>query len=281
MNGVDPSRETMVTPILPVAYSGAPGAYSHQAAQRFFGSGRATLTCESARAALQAVGEGRAAAAVLPVENTVTGRYAGLVEAVSELETLGVVGEVVLPIRYCLMAVPGARLDDLALVTSHASALSQCRDWLAELGVATRPSSDTGRAAEELSIQRDQAVGVLGSRALAERYGFTILAEGLTDKPDNRTRFYVFERETASQPSATRTAVLLGPLNQPRALKTLRIQLESHGASRTRSPLLGSEDGVCFLVEFDHAPGDGEEIAAESGVSGARERARVLGSWRP
>ena len=266
----------MVT-TLPVAFSGAPGAYSEEAAHRFFGKRTSTLTCESAEAALAAVTSGRAGFAVVPVENTVTGFFAGLVEALFERE-LGIAGEVDLPIRHCLLGVPGARLDSVSVVTSHPSALSQCRDWLAGMGVATRTAADTGRAAEELMEQRDTALAVLGSRGLADRHGLSILAEGISDKPDNRTRFYVFGPVASGDNESTRTAVLLGPLVQPRELKTLRMQLESHGAQRTRSPFLGAQDGARFLVEFDHQPGVGVDIASSSAD---RPPHRFLGSWRP
>ena len=282
--GSTPPEMTMVSTNLPIAFSGAPGAYSEEAALRFFGTKTLTLTCASSRDALAAVSEGRARHAVVPVENTVTGFFDGLVEALSERSELGVVGEVELPIRHCLMAVPGTRLDDVAVVTSHQSALSQCRDWLTSVGVSTRPAADTGRAAEELASSLDSGLAVLGSRNLAARYGLSILAEGLSDRTDNRTRFYVIGTESEEAKAAnheedgTRTAVLLGPVDEPRALKTLRIQLESLGAMRTRSPFLGSQDGARFLIEFDHAPGSGLQIA---GVQADVATQRFLGSWRP
>jgi len=281
--GSTPPEMTMVSTNLPVAFSGAPGAYSEEAALRFFGTKTLTLTCASSREALAAVSEGRARFAVVPVENTVTGFFDGLVEALSERSELGVVGEVELPIRHCLMAVPGTHLDDVAVVTSHQSALSQCRDWLTGVGVSTRPAADTGRAAEELATNLDSGLAVLGSRNLAARYGLAILAEGLSDRTDNRTRFYVIgakvEAAVSDDPdSGTRTAVLLGPVEEPRVLKTLRIQLESLGAMRTRSPFLGSQDGARFLIEFDHAPGSGPQIA---GVQAEVSTQRILGSWRP
>ena len=264
-----------MVPTLPVAFSGAPGAYSEEAALRFFGN-TPTLTCGSAEEALSAVSSKYAGFAVVPVENTVTGYFPGVVEALFERE-LGVVGEVELPIRHCLLGVPGARLDAVSVVTSHPSALSQCRDYLAGIGVATRTAPDTGRAAEELMSKRDTALAVLGSRSLADRYGLSILAEGLSDKADNRTRFYVIGPSGANDDGGTRSAVLLGPDVQPRELKTLRMQLESHGAKRTRSPFLGAQDGARFLVEFDHEPGGGSTIAGSS----AERRHRYLGSWRP
>ena len=94
-----------------------------------------------------------------------------------------------------------------------------------------------------------------------------VLAAGMWTRP-----------AAASQEAATRTAVLLGPVVQPRELKTLRIRLESYGARRTRSPFLGAQDGARFLVEFDHEPGGGADIADSSAD---RPHHRFLGSWRP
>ena len=77
---------------------------------------------------------------------------------------------------------------------------------------------------------------------------------------------------------ATRSALLLGPVRQPRALKTLRIQLEAEGARRARSPFLGAEDGERFVVEFDHEAGLGaERVLSRLGLA----EHRILGSWRP
>lgn len=260
-----------------MAFTGAPGAYSQEAARRYFGSGHPTLTCRSVAEAVQAVTTGRASHAVLPVENSITGCFPGVTEALFEAE-LEVVGELILRIRNCLMAAPGAKLDDLTVITSHVIALSQCRDWLTNWGVATRPSPDTAEAARELSRTGDAALGVIGSMSLAQMYGLDILAEGISDRPDNRTRFLIVsrDREQAALGPRVRSGLLVGPLTAPRALKTLRIQLESLGARRARVPFLGSEDGRRFLVEFDHGTDAGPAIV-ELAFAGLPHRS--LGSW--
>ena len=264
--------------VLPVAFTGAPGAYSEEAARRFFGRGASTLTCNSASEALASVRDGRAASAVFPVENTVTGGYDGVPEALTQSDEAAVVGEIVLPIRHCLLAVPGARLSQLTEVLSHRSALIHCRDWLANWGVATREAPDTARAARELSERQDRVLGVLGSRTLAELYQLDILAEGLSDHSHNETRFWVSEAGATPHDEGTRSAMLVGPVTAPRALKTLRMQLEARGSVRTRAPFLCSADARFFLVEFDHRPGEGPELAA-----GACEGLpfRLLGCWQP
>ena len=226
---------------------------------------------------MRAVTEGRAAYAVVSVENSITGPFAGVAESLCE-HPLALLGEVVLPIRHCLLAAPGTRLEDVSVVTSHPSALSQCRDWLAGWGVATRPMSDTAEAARELSESRGAGTGVIGSRTLATTYGLEVLAEGISDRPDNQTRFWILGHQPGGDAEATRTALVVRPVTAPRVLKTLRIQIEARDARRVRVPFLGSEDGTCFVIEFDHRPGTGREIAEEAC---AGLKTRWLGSWSP
>lgn len=267
----------------PVATTGAPGAYSHEAARHLFGDDLATLTCSDSAEAVRAVSEGRAGCAVVPIENTVTGCFAGVVEALFGVGEVRVVAEAVLELRPCLLATPGTQLEDIAVVTSHPSALSQCRDWLTSWGVATRTSKDTAEAARELAASGDAALGVLGSRSLADTYDLEVLAEGLSDLPDNKNRFFVIapagsDALETRRGSAMRSAALVGPVTTPRALKTLRIQLESLGAWRARAPYLGSEDGTQFVIEFEHPVGRGADIVA----SACGELPyRMLGTWCP
>ena len=257
----------------PVSYSGAPGAYSEEAARRAFGPTVSTLTCTDVAAALDAVSEGRARAAVVAVENSVTGSFPGLADTLVGRD-LAIAGEVVLPLRHCLMAVPGARMEGIAEVLSHPSALGQCRDWIARSGWAARAADDTAAAAQELVAKGEAGTAVLGSRVLAGLYGLEILAEGIADSSENVTRFLVF---TATGDAAgRRTAVLVGPVDEPRTLRNLRIHLESLDATRVRAPFVGARDGRTFLVEFDHPEARGVEIAEQAL---ARVPFRLLGSW--
>ncbi len=264
--------------LLPIAFTGAPGAYSEQAARRYFGPGATTLTCPSAVEALARVAAQQAGGAVFPVENTVTGGYEHIVEALTGLgPDLAIVGELSMPIRHCLLAAPGARLSELREVVSHPSALVHCRDWLANWGVSTREATDTAEAAREVAQSGDLSIGVLGSRSLAELYPLELVAEGLSDLPHNETRFWV-AGPAGSENTGTPSPLPIGPVTAPRVLKTLRIQLEAHGTSRTRAPFLCSADATGYLVEFDHPEGAGTEIA-ERACDGLPNR--LLGCWTP
>jgi len=262
--------------VLPIAFTGDIGAYSQEAARRVFGPDRPTLPCDSVLSAVNAVSSGRAAHAVIPMENSLTGCFPGLVEALLS-HSVHVIGEEVSATRHCLLAMPGTLLEDIHVVSSHPQVLSQCRDRLANWGVATRPADDTAAAARELADKRDLSLAVLGSRLLAEAHGLVVLAEGFSDCPENTTRFLVLaSTEGKDVTSATRTMSLVGPGIAPRAMKSLRIRLESLGAWRSRTPLVGSEDGKTCLIEFDHEPGRGASIIEQA--LGSLEHT-VLGTW--
>ena len=265
--------------LLPISFCGAPGAFSEEAARRYFGQSCATLTADSLEAAFADVEEGRSRAAMVAVENSITGCFHGFADALGD-RNLEIVGEVVLGIRHCLMAVPGARLEGLTEVVSHPSALGQCRDWLTRAGLAQRPSPDTAAAAQDLVSTGDRGRAVLGSRVLAKIYGLEVLAEGLSDHAENVTRFFVMSLPQATAVKAdeasSRTAVLVGPVDEPRALRNLRIGLESRNASRVRAPFMGTRDGYNFVIEFDHPDQCGDEIAK---AVLDKVPYRKLGSW--
>jgi prephenate dehydratase len=262
---------------LPVAVPGARGAYSQRAALRYFGSSCTALHCETATGAVRAVVDGRASHAVIAVENSITGVYAGVADAFFEGDVV-VVGEILLPIRHAVMGIPGARLEDLSVISSHQSSLSQCRDWITSWGLAQLPVEDTAASAQALAESENGGLGILGSRELAATNGLELLAEGLSDHADNRTRFLVLGREAQAADEGWRNALQIGPVTTPRTLKTLRIQLESLGASRVRVPFLGSQDGKRFLVEFDHRERGGLGAATEACCGFPH---RFLGTWVP
>ena len=144
--------EAAVQPVR-AAFQGIAGAYSHLAARRFFGDGP-EVTCEGLAEfadVIAAVEEGRATHGVLPVENST----AGSVHAVYDLllgTRLAVVGEIVLPIEHCLIALDDVPLASLRSVVSHWQALAQCSRFLAALPEARPvPWGDTALAVAKIA----------------------------------------------------------------------------------------------------------------------------------
>ncbi|MGA9919643.1 MAG: prephenate dehydratase domain-containing protein [Candidatus Dormiibacterota bacterium] len=190
----------------PIAYQGESGAYSDEAAQRLF-PGSVTVGLQTFASAAVEVQQGRAVAAVLPVENSV----AGVVQEVSDLlwahPELAVVREHVMPIRHHLLS---RGKKPVRRAFSHPQALAQCAGWLAERRITPVPVLDTAGAARELAERGGPEDGAIASRAAAERYQLRIVAEDIADQPSNRTRFLVVRQSPQSGPASGPIKLVLG-----------------------------------------------------------------------
>jgi len=182
-------------PALSVAYQGEPGAYSDAATTALFGDpGVQAVPCATFVEVFDALEAGRVDAAVVPVENS----YAGDVGEVYDLLRRGAAGirlELELPIRHCLLAVPGAALDEVEVVRSHPQALGQCREFLRRRAWRVEPAHDTAGAARRLAEEGSRRVAVIASDRAAHRYGLDVLARNIQDAGDNVTRFQVLTLE--------------------------------------------------------------------------------------
>ena len=115
-----------------VAIQGYSGCFHEEAARRFYTSiGEKNLDiveCDTFGGLYEALDAGRADAAVMAIENTVSG---GLLHNFELLRKAGraVKGEVYIRIGQNLMAVPGQKLEDIKEVRTHYMAINQTRPW--------------------------------------------------------------------------------------------------------------------------------------------------------
>ena len=174
-----------------VAFQGELGAYSDEAARTWFGDAAEGVPYREFRDVTRAVTGGEADFGVLPVENTLAGSVGAALDALLETD-LEIKGEVIRPIRHCLLGLPGATEEGLKRVMSHPVALVQCLRFFDDrVDVEAVAVHDTAGGARLAAEGGDPTVGALASETVAERYGLRVLARDLQDRPDNSTRFYV------------------------------------------------------------------------------------------
>lgn len=156
-----------------IAFQGVPGAYSHLACRAAFEEMEA-LPCATFESAFGAVSEGRAALAMIPIENSVAGRVADIHHLMPD-SGLFINGEHFQPVNHYLMAPNGAKLASLQYVHSHAQALGQCRRLIQELGLKTMVEVDTAGAARDVAIAGDPTHAAIASELAAELNDLKIL----------------------------------------------------------------------------------------------------------
>ena len=137
-----------------IAYQGEPGANSHIACIEAYPDYE-PLSCRTFEDAFQAVKDGEAALAMIPIDNSVAGRVADIHHLLPRVQPLH--RRRALPARASPAAGRARRrsLKQLQSVHSHVHALGQCRKLIRELGLKAVVAADTAGAARELTEIKD------------------------------------------------------------------------------------------------------------------------------
>tara|TARA_R110000782_G_scaffold182437_6_gene272706 strand:- start:52281 stop:53174 length:894 start_codon:yes stop_codon:yes gene_type:complete len=273
------NSEALAQPHRAIAFQGAPGANSHLAALGY----RADclpLPCFSFEDALDAVQEGRADRAIIPIENSLHGRVADMHFLLPE-SGLSIIDEYFLPIHHHLMAPDDSPVHE---VLSHVQALGQCRHYLREHGIRPVAYADTAGAAALVADNREAGVGAIAPALAAELYGLKILAAEIEDSHDNMTRFVVLARE-AVVPSAevpVMTTFLFEVKNIPAALYKAMGGFATNGVNMTKLESYqrgASFSATEFYADIEGMPGDPAVDRALEELRFHTKWVRILGSY--
>jgi chorismate mutase/prephenate dehydratase len=224
---------------LRITYQGVEGSYSHLAAvKRYAGrTGGALLTGhDSFRGAAEAVIDGSADLALLPIENTTAGSINETYDLLAGGQ-LHITGEVVSAIEHCLLALPGVSLDEVRVVMSHPQALAQCAGFFAtHPGMKPRAELDTAGSARKVAEGNDRTHAAIASAAAAKRYGLAVLATGVQTTSGNATRFVEIALRPApvADGAVTKTSLVLSLADRPGALGEILMRFAGRGLSLTK-----------------------------------------------
>ncbi|MDP7667723.1 MAG: prephenate dehydratase [Rhodospirillales bacterium] len=209
----------MTDPEETIAFQGVRGAYSDLACRDVFPD-LATLACSGFEDAFAALKEGRAARAMIPIDNSVAGRVADIHHLLPD-SGLHIVGEHFQRVDHHLLAVPGAVIEDLTHAHSHIHALNQCRNLIREIALVPVVHTDTAGAAKEIAEIGDKTQCAIASRLAGEAYGLVSLRANIEDAEHNTTRFLIMAREAQiPEPDLgpTMTSIVFRVRNVPAAL---------------------------------------------------------------
>ena len=140
---------------------------------------------------VMAVHFGSAQRALVPIENSLEGSVNATLDALAmETEDVAILGEVIHPIRHCLIARTTLELSEIDTVVSHPQATGQCARFIRTRLPQARvlAGSSTAEAVRTVA-EHEGPWAALGNRLAAERYRCQVLRAGVEDVPDNETRF--------------------------------------------------------------------------------------------
>ncbi len=278
-----------------VGYFGPEGTFTQEALlARTRGAELDAVPLPTIYDTVMAVHSGQVERALVPIENSLEGSVNATLDALAmETEDVGILGELVHPIRHCLIARTELELEQIELVVSHPQASAQCARFIRTRlpGAQVLAGSSTAEAVRQVA-GHDGPWAALGNRLAAERYGCRVLRAGVEDVADNETRFvWIGPVGAAAGGPGERdplgpwkTAIVFWGIGSeaPGWLVACLSEFASRGVnltrieSRPRKQGLGRYMFFCDLEGRDTEPHVGEAL---DGLRAHVETLRVLGSY--
>ncbi len=266
-----------------VAIQGELGSFSHEAALTLV-PGVIVVPCAAAGAVLEALGSGRVDAAVIPVENSLAGSVMDFYDLFFEHEFV-VERELEMRIRHNLIAAPGVTVESVRQVLSHPVALAQCKRFF-----AAHPQFeaigfyDTAGSVRHIMQSKQNDVAAIASRQAARHYGGNILQEGIEDREESYTRFWLIRRQGSAPKEAAPTKLSLAFLleNRPGALLQALNTFAARELNLTKiesRPMIGRPWEYMFYADVA-IPGNEEADAALDDLRKLCRTVKELGRYR-
>lgn len=238
-------------------------------------------------AAIEAVRTGTADVAVAPLENSVEGGVPATLDELAGGEPLRVVGEVLLPVTFALLARPETALDDVKRVLTHPHAAAQCRGWLARTlpDAEVLTGSSTAAAAAAVADPGCTAEAAIAAPIAGQRYGLAELASGIGANASAVTRFVLVARpgEMPAPTGGDRTSLVafIGD-DHPGALLEILSEFAVRGVNLTRIESRPTGLGLgryCFSIDCEGHAADAQVGEALMGLKRVCADVRFLGSY--
>jgi len=274
-----------------VVYQGEPGAFSEEAVLRAFVADVPRQAVPTWRAVFDSVAAGDAAAGVVAIESSLAGTIRETYDLLDEFYDQGVriVGEVTVPVRLALLALPGQALEWIERVYSHAQALVQADTFLRSREWEVLTTYNTAGAARTIAERHERRAAAIASPRVADLYGLEILADDVQSGDENRTRFAILACDGAAvrglvPPTGTgrRTTLVFAVRNVPGSLHRCLGAFAARGVNLSRlesRPIRTARWEYLFWVDADADASDPACAAAIDALRAETEMVRILGSY--
>lgn len=264
---------------LHIAYFGPAGTFTHEAAQRRFGSAVNYLPMRTIPEVFNATEKGLADYGVVPVENSNEGVVSHTLDELVDSE-LKICAEIALAVSQNLLAT--SPLSNVQRVYSHPQAIAQCRNWLAShlRSAEVVEVASTSRAAELAAGEPNSAA--IATVAAAQLYNLEVIAPRIEDNADNFTRFLVIGQAMSGRSGSDKTSILFSVRDRVGALHDVLDVFLRRSINLTKiesRPSKRKAWDYLFFVDFIGHPEDEPVSAALEELSHECVLVKVLGAW--
>lgn len=280
-----PELETVddfVVPNARIVFQGVEGAYSQQAMTEYFGKDCDNFHVETWKDAMEAIKNGEADFAVLPIENSTAGIVSENYDLLVEYDNY-IVGDQVLQIKHALLGTKDAQISDISTVYSHPQALMQCSDFLYAHSDWEKISlKNTAVSAKKIMVDKDKTQGAIASTLTAELYGLKVLDENISNTQNNATRFIVVTNKKISPKNASRVSICFELAHESGSLYHTLSHFIYNNINMTNiqsRPIKEKTWEYRFFVDFEGRLEDTGVINALRGIKEEASAMKILGTY--
>lgn len=263
-------------------YQGAPGSYSQEAMRCFFGDNISSSHVNTFRECMEAIEDGSADFAVLPIDNSTAGAVNQVYELLVEFENY-IVAEQVISVRHALVGLPGSDISQIKRVYSHPQALMQSARYLSEHPDMEQISiSNTAVAAKKVLEDNNISEAAIASEYAAHIYGLKVLEAGINQNEGNSTRFIVVTNQKVFLERADKISICFEVPHSSGSLYRILSHFIYNDLNMTKIESQPMEDRTWeyrFFVDFE---GNLADASVKNAIRGLREEARnlkILGNY--
>jgi chorismate mutase / prephenate dehydratase len=243
-----------------IAYLGPAVTYTHQAAQKKFGSSVEYTPCSSISDVFREVESGSCDYGVVPIENSTEGAVNHTLDLFID-SPLKIYAEVFLSIHHALMS-HGTPIKAITQVYSKDQVFGQCRQWIEQNlhGVELRETASTAEAAQIVANDSNNAgLACIASKIAADEYGLKVLASSIEDNPNNTTRFLVIARDEAKPTKNDKTSIVFEVKDRSGALHDILVPFKKAKINLTKIESRPSKKKVWSYFFFVDIEGHHDE----------------------
>ncbi len=265
-----------------IVYQGEEGANSQIAMQAFFGADVKGNHVETWRDAMEAIKNGDADYAVLPIENSSAGIVSENYDLLVEYNAV-IVGEQIIKIDHCLLGQKEAELSDIKRIYSHPQALMQCnryldrhREW------ETHSVKNTAVAAKKVKEDGLLTQAAIASRPNAKIYGLKVLKENFQNNENNSTRFVIVTAKKIFVKNAGKISICFEIPHESGSLYHMLSHFIYNNLNMNKiesRPIQKRNWEYRFFVDFEGNLNDGGVRNALHGLQEETTRLRILGNY--
>ncbi|RLN94975.1 hypothetical protein BBJ28_00017615 [Nothophytophthora sp. Chile5] len=248
---------------------------------------------------VDAVERGEVEFGVLPVENSISGTFHGILDRLVASH-LKIVGEVACVQELCLCALPIATISEIECLLSHPAVLDHCESYVSAMerkngAIIDRQATwDSAGACQIVKQEGARNVAAIASEQAATAHGLVVLERGVGDELNSETRYMILGRLDAAPlplgaapgtlststrpPATTKSSIVVAVPNEPQALfkvvaafalrNVMIVKIESRPAATAGSLFTAQTTHWDYIFYIDY-------ITSQDALAEARLRANL------